>query len=229
MKILAVDTATGSCSVAITEDDQALAETVLLRRETHSRHLASMIEETVRMAGVSLEQIDGFAVTRGPGSFTGLRIGLSTIKGFVEASGRPVVGVSTLETLARQARGPGSLIIALIDGRRGEVFFSGFRYGNHYLQREYAEQALKPTEAIEIIREPCTLIGNGALLYQSLIREALGDKAHIPAAVHHTIRASTVAAVAFERFQNRETEEPLSFVPVYLRKSDAELSRIKQA
>ena len=121
MRVLAVDTATYSCSVAITDGDRLLSETTLVSGETHSRHLASLIEALTQTAGLSLEQMEGFAVSRGPGSFTGLRIGISTVKGLAVAGNRPMVGVSTLAALAWQVGPTDHLICPMIDARRDEV------------------------------------------------------------------------------------------------------------
>ncbi len=102
MKILAVDTATKGCSVAVTENSILLTELTLVSSRTHSKHLMGMIETAFSMSGLTVNDIDGFAVTKGPGSFTGLRIGISAIKGLASAAGKPVAGVSTLDSLAFQ-------------------------------------------------------------------------------------------------------------------------------
>jgi tRNA threonylcarbamoyladenosine biosynthesis protein TsaB len=102
MKILALDTATDSCSVAATDDGTLAAELTIRKNQTHSKHLMELIHSVLEIAGFGVGDLDGLAVTVGPGSFTGLRIGISTIKGLAHALDKPVVGVSTLEALARQ-------------------------------------------------------------------------------------------------------------------------------
>ncbi|MGD9326825.1 MAG: tRNA (adenosine(37)-N6)-threonylcarbamoyltransferase complex dimerization subunit type 1 TsaB, partial [Desulfobacterales bacterium] len=102
MKILALDTATQSCSVAIIDGEQLLAELTRANVKTHSRHLMDLIETVCLAADLSVRDMDGFAVTIGPGSFTGLRIGISTIKGLAFSLSKPVAGVSSLEALAWQ-------------------------------------------------------------------------------------------------------------------------------
>ncbi|MBW2597806.1 MAG: tRNA (adenosine(37)-N6)-threonylcarbamoyltransferase complex dimerization subunit type 1 TsaB [Deltaproteobacteria bacterium] len=92
MKILAVDTATKSCSVAVVQEKSLLAEITTGRKQTHSKHLMEMINRVMGLSGLSLSELDGFAVTRGPGTFTGLRIGISSVKGLSAASGKPIVG-----------------------------------------------------------------------------------------------------------------------------------------
>jgi tRNA threonylcarbamoyladenosine biosynthesis protein TsaB len=102
MKILALDTATNSCSVAATDEGKLAAELTISKNQTHSKHLMELIHSVLEIAGFGVGDLDGLAVTVGPGSFTGLRIGISTIKGLAHALDKPVVGVSTLEALARQ-------------------------------------------------------------------------------------------------------------------------------
>ena len=136
MKILAFDTAMQSCSVALTEDSRLLAEVNLVNTETHSRHLAGLIRDVCRMARTELSEIDGYAVTRGPGSFTGLRIGISTAIGLAQASGKPIAGVSTLHSLAAQATVPSQLVCPMIDARRGEVYVSVLRYATSPIDRK---------------------------------------------------------------------------------------------
>ena len=103
MKILAVDTATKSCSVAIVDKDTLLAEVSITSKQTHSRHLMEMVNRAMGMSGLNISGLDGLAVTIGPGSFTGLRIGISSVKGLAMASGKPVVGISSLDVLAMQS------------------------------------------------------------------------------------------------------------------------------
>ena len=128
MIILAVDTATTSCSVAIIDKKCVLAEITLLREETHSKHLMDMIHTAIGFSGLKLSDLDGFAVVRGPGSFTGLRIGITTVKGLAAGLKKPLVGISSLEALAMQASHSPYLICPLLDARRGEVYFSRYRF-----------------------------------------------------------------------------------------------------
>jgi tRNA threonylcarbamoyladenosine biosynthesis protein TsaB len=226
MKILAVDTATQHCSVAVCQDLSLLAETTLLRRQTHSKHLLKMIHQTISMAGINLNKIDGFAVTRGPGSFTGLRIGLSCIKGMAYALNKPLVSVSSLEILATQAmvtiNNNPLLICPLLDARKKEVYFAGFRYLNNKLIQQIPEMVLSPEKIALQIDEPSLFIGDGALLYKDILTNAFKDAAYFPPPQQNYIRAHTVAILAFERFQKGDTDSLSSLVPQYIRQSDAE-------
>lgn len=223
MKILAVDTATKSCSVAIVDKKLLLAEMTVVNEQTHTKHLLEMISLVIKHSGLKLADLNGFAVTRGPGSFTGLRIGISSVKGLATAQGKPIVGVSSLDVLARQVSFSPYLISSLIDARRDEVYSSRYRYKDGKLKKEGKEQAVSPEDAIEEINEPCIFVGSGAVLYRKAIKDKLGEYAYFVQAYENTIRASKVASLSMDRFENDDTDDVETFVPNYLRKSDAQL------
>ena len=225
MKILAVDTATESCSVGIVDDGFLAAELTIASSQTHSKHLMEMIWMAVNMSALRVSDLDGFAVTRGPGSFTGLRIGMSTIKGLAAASGKPVVGVSSLEALAAQAgNSENHLICPLLDARKKEVYFSRYRFESGVLKKQIAEQVLPPDRAFDDIAEPCLFIGNGVRLYRKMISDKLGRVAYFAPPHQNTIRAATVAYLSMDKFKKNDTDDVGRFKPYYIRKSDAELT-----
>ena len=223
MKILAVDTATKSCSVAIVDKESLLAEMTVVNEQTHSKHLLEMIRLVIKHSGLNLSDLNGFAVTRGPGSFTGLRIGISSVKGFAAAQGKPIVGVSSLDVLARQVSFSPYLICSIIDARRDEVYSARYRYKDENLKKEGKEQAVSPGDALDEINEPCIFVGSGAVLYRKAIKDKLGEYAYFAQAYENIIRASTVAHLSMNRFENDDTEDAETFVPNYIRKSDAQL------
>jgi tRNA threonylcarbamoyladenosine biosynthesis protein TsaB len=224
MKILGIDTATTSCSVAIVDKTSLLSEFTIDREETHSKHLMEMIQMAMRMAGLNISDIDGFAVTRGPGSFTGLRIGISTIKGLALASEKPIVGVSSLETLALQVSYSRDLICPILDARKGEVYFSRYRFQNGHLKKQTKECVAPPDKAIDDLNEFCLFVGNGALLYKEMILEKMGEFASFAPMIHNTIRASSLAYFSMKNFENNDTDDIKDVLPYYIRKSDAELN-----
>jgi len=226
MRILAVDTTTTSCSVAIVDQTSLLSEFTIDREETHSKHLMDMIKAVMTMAGLNFSDLDGFAVTRGPGSFTGLRIGISTIKGLVVASEKPVVGISSLETLAFQVSYSRDLICPILDARKGEVYFSRYRFLNGHLKRQTKERVAPPDKAVDDLNESCLFVGNGALLYKEMILEKMGEFASFAPMVQNTIRASTIAYLSMAKFENNDTDEIEKILPYYIRKSDAELNLV---
>jgi len=227
MRILAVDTATTSCSVAIVDKTSLLSEFTIDREETHSKHLMDMIKAVLRMAGINFSDLDGFAVTRGPGSFTGLRIGISTIKGLSVASEKPVVGVSSLEALALQVSYSRDLICPILDARKGEVYFSRYKFLNGHLKKQTKERVAPPDKAVDDLNESCLFVGNGALLYKEMILEKMGELASIAPMIQNTIRASTIAYLSMAKFEKNDTDDIEKILPYYIRKSDAELNLMK--
>ncbi|MFQ5483918.1 MAG: tRNA (adenosine(37)-N6)-threonylcarbamoyltransferase complex dimerization subunit type 1 TsaB [Desulfobacterales bacterium] len=228
MRILALDTATDCCSIAIIDEDTLLAEINLISGETHSKHLMGMIKHLLHLSGCLLSDIDGFAVTRGPGSFTGLRIGISATKGLAMAAGKSMVGVSVLDALAFQLPFSSSLICPILDARKGEVYFALYRSCRGGLQKETEEQVLTPQQALSRIKEPCIFFGQGAKTYQKVIKEEKGDFAYFPSPSQNILRASTVAFIGMDRFKKKMTDDISDFIPHYIRKSDAELADKKK-
>lgn len=224
MIILAVDTATTSCSVAIIDENCVLTEVTLDREETHSKHLMDMIHSAIGFSGLNFSDLDGFAVVKGPGSFTGLRIGISTVKGLAKGFEKPMVGISSLEALAMQASSSPHLICPLLDARRGEVYFSKYRVKDGRLTAEADEQVSSPENAIRDIAEACVFVGNGTLLYRKMLWDMMGASANFAPMPQNTIKASTVAFLSLNKFQNSDTDDIDTFIPHYIRKSDAEIN-----
>ena len=223
MKILAVDTSTSSCSVAIAEDEALLAETTLVSSETHSRHLVRLIETIISGAGLSLDRIEAFAVARGPGSFTGLRIGIGTVKGLAVAGDCPVVGVSTLAALAWQVGPTDHVICPIIDARRSEVYAATYRCEPSGPVPVDAEQVTTIDSLLATLELPAVFIGSGAIAYRRQIAEKAGRRALFAAAGLNIGRAAAIAALGARRLLSGEADDTETLVPTYLRKSDAEL------
>lgn len=228
MKILAVDTATESCGVALSEGEQLIGEITNRRKQTHSRHVLGMIDALLRMCGMGAGDVDAYAVSAGPGSFTGLRIGISTVKGMVLASGKDMVGVSVPDVLAAQVF-PGACpvcvlpVCVLTDARKGEVYTARYRYESGMLKKIGGEQVLAPEEALSGIAGDCLFVGRGAELYRSRIEEKLGKHARFAPPECNIIRASVLARLAWQRLRKGERDNAAAFGPRYIRKSDAEL------
>lgn len=225
MRILSIDTASTTGSVAVVAGDTLLAELTVARRETHSRRLMNMIDGALEMAGLELTDLDGLAFTRGPGSFTGLRIGLSVVKGLALVSGVPLVGVSSLEVLAHQAPDRCRLIYPMMDARNNEVYCAGYRFSEGAFLRVADEAAMSPESAADGITEDCLLIGDGAYRYKPLFEVRVGSRAEFASPDDGIPRALTVARLGMPKFEAGQTEDVRSVVPVYLRKSYAEKPR----
>jgi tRNA threonylcarbamoyladenosine biosynthesis protein TsaB len=224
MKLLAVDTSTPNCSVALVDNTTLIAEVTTGPRQTHSRHLMGMIRDLLGEAALPVNALEGFAVVKGPGSFTGLRIGISSIKGLAALTGKPVAGVSSLDALAWQCLGYNGLVCAMIDARKSEVYFAVYRSETGHLQRLTDEQVASPDTAVAAIAGPCLFVGSGALLYEKVIRKQLDASARLVPPSQHHIRGSTVAQLALERFERNDADPIQALVPAYVRQSDAEIN-----
>ena len=223
MNLLAVDTSTTSCSVALFKDRQLLAEEVYTAGKTHSRHLLSIIDRLLDRCHCRTADVDGIAVTRGPGTFTGLRIGISTVKGLAAATGAKVVGIDGLAALAWPLAIVDVPVVAMIDARRGEVYHAGFHGCNGTLKPTGATAVDSPEAASrKLPAGAAILVGSGAMLYRSLFQEQCPN-ARIADAGAHVIRASSVGTLAMKRFDAQNVDDLNTMVPEYIRQSDAQI------
>jgi len=223
VKLLAVDTSTRACSVAVVDGDRLASEITTGPTGTHSTHLLSLIRTALSLAEMELQGLDGLAVCVGPGSFTGLRIGVSTVKGLAFAAGKPVAGVSSLEALAQPCLPWPHLVCAMLDARKTEVYAARYRACDGRLEREGCEAVLSIEDALDGIHEACLFVGDGARRYREPIGLKLGSLALFPTASQDIIRASSVAALAQLQFARKEIEDLDRLAPRYVRHSDAEL------
>lgn len=226
MKILAVDTATYTGSVALLEDDQVAAEWSLQSAQTHNRRLLQAIDLLLRQTGWDIGAIDAFAVTVGPGSFTGLRIGMSTVKALAWSLAKPFVGVSSLDALAGALPYAHMPVCPILDARKKEVYFATYRStanGGQIRQSPYIAAA--PEQLVEHLTETTIVCGDGWLLYRESLLPALAGVAIEAPAPFHLIRASFVGALARQKLLAGETDDPLTSAPLYVRPSEAELNR----
>jgi tRNA threonylcarbamoyladenosine biosynthesis protein TsaB len=229
MKILAVDTASKSCSVAVVDNTSVLALQTIISDQTHSRHLMVMIDKVINLSHIKPSDIDGFAVTTGPGTFTGLRIGISSVKGLAVALNKPVTCVSSLDVLAMQTACYSYLICPMMDARRGEVYCAHYRltgcgFKTGMLTKETDEKVFSPDKALENIHEPCMFVGEGASLYHKIIEDKLGGMAFFASPNQNTTCASTVAYLGLNQFKNNVFSHPEAIAPHYIRRSDAEMN-----
>lgn len=225
MKVLAVDTSTQVCGVAVAGEQGVLAEERIELGLTHAKILMDTVRTVLARCGTHLTQLDGLVVTRGPGSFTGLRIGISTIKGLAAATGLPIVGVSTLAVLAHQAAGDGQWICPMIDARRREVYWSLYRNMDGTLRPAQDERADPAGSVAERAPAGCFFIGNGAQLYHRKIIERAPHPVRFAESADNALKPSVAASLGIGRLMRGEQEVMNDFAPVYLRKSDAEMGR----
>lgn len=225
MKILAVDTSTSSGSVALLDDARVMGEWSLQAALTHNRRLLGRVDFLLREVGWEFEQLEGLAATLGPGSFTGLRIGLTTIKTLAWSSGKLFVGIPSLDALAAPFSFASLPVCTLIDARKKEVYCAIYRPdAGGGLSRKTPYQAIAPERVIEQIKEPTLFCGDGWLLYRDLLAGELGGLAIAAPAPCNIIRASFVGELARLKFLAGEAQDPMTSVPLYVRPSEAEIN-----
>lgn len=223
MLILALDTSSKAESVALMRGEEVLCECCLRLSSHHSESILPAIENVLDYAGERIGNIDLFAVTLGPGSFTGLRIGVSTIKGLALATGKPAVGVSTLEALAFNVLPSDLIICPMLDARRNEVYTGTYRTGNSgRLEAIEQEQVTDPREFLLRQSEEMLFLGDGAQAYGEVIKACSRAPSHFAPPHLQFIRASAVGILGAQRFHGGEALDLLGFTPRYLRLSQAE-------
>ncbi len=220
LNILAIDTASRTCGVAVCRDDRVMAEMIDGSGGTHSRHLMRLVDRVLAMSIGDLHAVDAIAVNRGPGSFTGVRIGISTAKGLAAAADKPLVGVSGLAALAWQLAPTERLICAMLDARRREVYCAHYRYQAQVLETVRPETVCAPEDAVRDLEQPCVLIGGGVRAYRSRLRECLGPDFLTAPRFQNAIRAAAIAWAA-RPYLSQGGDEQQTLVPLYLRPSYA--------
>lgn len=224
LKILAVDASTTSGSVALLEGDRIAAEWTFHSAIAHNRRLLSSIDSMLERVGWSMDAIEGFAVTSGPGSFTGVRIGMSTVKTLAWALGKPFVGVPTLDALAAPLTFSVSPVCAVLDARKGEVYYAFYRSdGKGGMVREGAYKVGSPERLVEDICEPALFCGDGWAPHRAFLLNRLGELATEAPGPFHVVRAGFVGAMALERIARGDVDNPMTSAPIYVRPSEAEL------
>jgi tRNA threonylcarbamoyladenosine biosynthesis protein TsaB len=222
--ILAIETATNCGSVALVAGDRCLGEYALFSEQTHSQRLFVAIHTLVHAVRITWEEIDAVAVSTGPGSFTGLRIGLSGAKGLALASGLPLLGVSTLDGLANQLSFVSCQICSVLDARKKEVyaaFYRGNEDGSVKRQSEY--MVLTPEHLGQQIHEPTIFIGDGIWTCQEMLN-GLQKMVRVSSPLLYFPRASVIGMLGRQKFINGDFLDVGAAVPIYVRASDAEIN-----
>lgn len=228
MRILALETSAKSVSVAVTENGTLLAQAYQDRGLTHSVTLMPLLDGMLKTAGLTLDDMDIIAVAQGPGSFTGIRIGVSAAKGLAWAKALPCCGVSTLEAMAYGVTDFEGVVVGAMDARRQQVYNALFRTENGCVTRLCADRAVAMelvAEELAAIPEPKLIVGDGAaLLYDFLQKAGIGCRLSSP--LHRQQSAAGVALAAEHLAAQGLTCSAQELQPVYLRLSQAERERL---
>ena len=218
MKILAVDTSSEICSVAILENDTVIVENSLNDGKTHSENLMTIMENTLEENKIKLNDIDLIACSVGPGSFTGIRIGVSSIKAIAEVLDVPAAAVTSLETLAKNVENKGVTIVSLIDAKNDQVY-AGIFDDEYNKKEEYIADSIY--NVIDRLKEYENIIyvGNGAIKYKELLEENFGS---IVISDNNLQSASCVGKIGYKKHKEKDLASADTIMPMYLRKSQAE-------
>jgi tRNA threonylcarbamoyladenosine biosynthesis protein TsaB len=229
VRLLAVETSTLTGAVAILESGGVVAESRVSVAVTHGERLMAAIDGVLRAARWELADVDAFAVALGPGSFTGLRIGLSTVKGLAFATGKPAVGVPTLDALAWRLPYCAYPVCPVLDAKKNEVYAALYRTLEGRLEVLEAPRAVAPATLAEDLRGtvagPVVFVGDAVAPYAPVLREILGTYALLAPPDLRLPSAVTVGELGGWALDRGETMELATLVPLYLRPSEAELAR----
>lgn len=225
MKILAIDTSSNAASVAVLENNLLLGEFVLNHKKTHSQEIMPMVDDVLKRCELKVSDIDLFAAAKGPGSFTGLRIGIETVKALAHSVNRPVIGISTLEGLAHNLPFCEHTIVPIMDARRNQVYTGAYMWDGDELREVGENEAMSIEECVKSCGNflETVFLGDGVPVYYDFIKEQLGDKAYFAPASCNMQKASSIAALAFKKADKAESYYNLT--PEYLRKPQAERER----
>ncbi len=220
--ILAINTSTPQFSLALVDEGGALlAEWTLSPRTKDFRHFMTALDHLLQVSGVALEEIRGLAVAKGPGSFTGLRVGLAAAKGFCGGLGVPVVALSSLEVLASQCPSVSIPICPVIDSRKEEVFSGLYAWSpEQELVRMAPETCLKIKELPGFIKQKAFVVGTDFNRQRGPIASAAGDRAVLAPPAFWNLRAATLGMLAARRVRAQGFDKVQDVVPSYLRPPD---------
>jgi tRNA threonylcarbamoyladenosine biosynthesis protein TsaB len=224
MLTLAMECATKTVGLALLDEEEVRAEIYLNLERHHAEVLLPALDKLFLLAALTPDRVDLLACTVGPGSFTGLRIGVSTVKGLALATGKPVVGVSTLEALAMNALPSPRLICPMLDARKNQIYAGLYRMGPEGLPK-----AERPESLTDVARflpgldlEEIVFLGDGAMRHAKLIQDTMNGRAILYGSSKQRITASAVGLIGLYRYRTGVILDTQTFTPRYLRLSEAE-------
>jgi tRNA threonylcarbamoyladenosine biosynthesis protein TsaB len=224
--VVGIETSTPQTSVAIGGEQGILAQMSVAGR-SRQEAAAPALQQLLRWSGTELDRVGGVAVGIGPGLFTGLRVGVATAKTLAQVLAVPIVGLTSLDVLAFAVRHTPRRICAVIDGRRGEVFWSLYEPVPGGVLRATDHAVARPDHLVAellAVTGDVLLVGDGAILYRYEIERELGGRVEFASAIHAHPQAASLVELAAPRFLREEHDRLFDVVPVYLRKSDAEIA-----
>lgn len=228
MKILAIESASVTASCAVSEDFNILGEFTLNHKKTHSEKLMPLIEELLKVLEININDIELIAVSEGPGSYTGLRIGAAIAKSMAFAQDIPIANISTMKSLAANVYDTEKLIVPIMDAKAGRVYTGIYKWEGEELKDVKNQFPCNIDELIEILNEyeePVIFNGDGSENYKKIIEEKLNRKAYFAPGKFNHLNASTLSFLGCSMVRNGETMTASNFKPQYLRLSQAERNK----
>ena len=226
MKILSLDTSGAIASVAVLDENIILGEYSINHQKTHSQKLMPMVSDLLNCLELALKDIDIFAVSIGPGSFTGLRIGIATVKGMAQALNKAVIGIPTLDGLAYNLAGFSGNICPIIDARNDNIYTALYTFNQNDLTliKHIDYKALHIDELLNILsnKESITFLGDGVLKHEKYLKDKLGTAASFAPRHNLLQKASSVGMAAYNKALSGQLESYINVLPLYLRASQAE-------
>lgn len=231
MKILSIDTSSIICSVSILEDLHVLYENSLEDALTHSQNLMPMVKQALETCNFTLKEIDIFACNKGPGSFTGIRIGIATIKAFIDVHQKPGIGINSLLGLAYHLENT-PYVCSMIDAKNNQVYCGLFKYtptGYEKIELEMADDIAVILENLKKYADfPITFLGTGTVLHQEQIQHYFSNASIPKDSSFHKANSVLIGKAAFYATEKNEKKEDFLLTPLYLRKSQAERMLIEK-
>lgn len=220
MNILAIDTSSSVASAAVMSNGQVVGEYTVCNGKTHSQIIIPLISDMLDKSGISIKDIDVFATSLGPGSFTGLRIGVATIKSFAQAMNKNIIGISALQGLCANVASVKDVVVCpVIDARRGNVYNALYKNG---IELQHDRLVSLDEVLNEVADEKTLFLGDGITKHREKIIDVLGDKAQFVPANNALQRASSIAYLANLRAEDNDFDNLYSLEPIYVRASQAE-------
>ncbi len=231
MLVFGIDTCCMAATAALVNDDIMVAQTVINQNKTHSQIMMPQIEQMFRAAEVDPKLVDAYAAAVGPGSFTGVRIGVATAKAMAQAANKPCIAVSTLEALAFSSKFFDGIVSPILDARRGQVYNALFEGGKDGLTRICDDRALALDELLQQLKstnKPVIFMGDATLVFKAEIIAVLGEKAFFAPKIYNLNLGGAVAEIGLEMLKSGETTEYSKLVPSYIRLSQAEREKLER-
>ncbi len=221
MKNLCIDTSSKVCSVALLEDDNVIAEKKISDEKTHSENLMPLLDALLNECNLSINEVELISICVGPGSFTGIRIGVAAVKAIAEILNIKVASVTSLEVLAKNYNPDDSekyTIVPIIDAKNGQVYCGIFDEEKSAKENIFASDIDGAIERIKNYKN-VVVVGDGATLYSEKIRSVLSDVKIVDDSEQ---KASNIGKIGFEKYKNNDLKDADTICPIYLRKSQAE-------